>query len=334
VADEAALRGELAGRIMGFMLSQAVYVAAALGLADRLADGPRRVDELARETGADGDALYRVLRLLAGYRIFVEHDGRVFENNELSELLREGSGFREFALVFGRLIYPAWTETLRVVQTGEPSFPHVFEASWEQHLAANPEENTLFNRFMAGGPGAKEPQAEALADGVCADGDTVVDVGGGTGALLVELLGRRPDLRGIVFDLPHVAAEAEVFVRESGLAGRCDVVAGDFSDGVPEGADRYVLSHILHGLSDEPAVQLLRKIRSAIADRGRVLIFDGVVGPPNEPDMKLMDMLMLVLSGGKERTEEEWRPLLAAAGLELTRTQPVGWTKLLEATPR
>jgi len=333
VADEAPLRGELAGRIMGFMLSQAVYVAAALGIADRVAVGPRPVDELARESGADAEALYRILRLLAGHRIFVEREGRAFENSELSELLREEGGFRDFALVFGRLIYPAWTDTLRVVQSGDPSFPQVFGTSWEGYLAANPEENTLFNRFMAGGPGAKDPQAEALADGVCAEGDTVVDVGGGNGALLVELLRRRPDLRGVVFDLPHVASEAEELVRESGLSDRCEIVAGDFADGVPEGADRYVLSHILHGLPDEAAIDLLRRIRAAVADGGSLLIFDGIVGPPNEPDMKLMDMLMLVLSGGKERTEDEWRPLLAAAGFELVRTQPAGWTTLLEAVP-
>ena len=333
MADAAALRGELSGRIMGFMLSQAVYVAAALGIADLLADGPRPLDELARETGADRDALYRVLRLLAGHGIFVEHADQSFGNSELSELLADEGGFRHFALVFGRLIYPAWTETLRVVQTGEPSFPHVFGASWERHLAANPEDNALFNRFMAGRPGAKGPEAEALADGACAEGDTVVDVGGGTGALLVELLRRRPDLRGIVFDLPHVAAAAEDFVREAGLADRCEVVAGDFSDGVPEGADRYILSHILHGLPDADAGELLRWIRAAIGGDGRVLIFDGIVGPPNEPDMKLMDTLMLVLSGGRERTEEEWRQLLRAAGFELARIQRVGWTTLLEAGP-
>jgi hypothetical protein len=333
MTDEAALRAELAGRIMGFMLSQAVFVAAELGIADRLVNGPRPVGELARETDADADALYRILRLLAGYHIFVERDGRAFENGELSELLRDGRGFREFAVVFGRLIFPAWTETLDVVRSGRPSFPHVFGASWEEHLAASPDDNTLFNRFMAGGPGAKEPQAEALASDVCDEGNTVVDVGGGSGTLLVELLRRRPDLRGIVFDLPHVAAEAEACVRESGVADRCEVVAGDFADGVPEGADRYVLSHILHGLPDEDAIALLQRIRGAIADDGRVLVFDGIVGPPNEPDTKLMDMLMLVLSGGRERTDDEWRHLLEAGSFELTRVQPTGGVMLIEGAP-
>ena len=331
--DEGALRAELAARIMGFMLSQAVYVAAAFRIADRLADGARPVEELAREADADADALYRLLRLLAGYGIFVERDERAFENSELSALLREGGGFHEFALVFGRLIFPAWTETLRVVRTGEPSFPHVFGATWEGHLAADPEDNTLFNRFMAGGPGGKAAVADALAE-ACAEGATVVDVGGGNAALLVELLRRRADLRGIVFDLPHVAAEAEAFVAEAGLGDRCRVVAGDFASGVPEGADAYVLSHILHGMPNEEAVALLRRIGASMAAAGRVLILDGVVGPPNDPDMKLMDMLMLVLSDGRERTEAEWRRLLEDGGFELTRTQPAGRATLVEAVRR
>jgi hypothetical protein len=331
--DDAALRTEMAGRIMGFMLSQAVYVAAALSIADRLSDGARPVEELARETETDADALYRVLRLLAGHRIFVELDGRGFQNSELSELLREGRGFREFALVFGKLIFPAWTETLRAVETGEAAFPQVFGASWEEYLAQHPEENSLFNRFMAGGPGAKDPIAEAI-DGACAEGDTVVDVGGGNGALMSALLQRRPDLRAIVFDLPHVASEAKAHVRASGLDDRCAVVPGDFGSGVPAGAQRYVLSHILHGMPDEDAAELLRRVRDAIAEGGCVLIADGIVGPPNDPDMKSMDVLMLMLSGGKERTEEEWHELLGSAGFELARTQSAGWTTLLEAAPR
>ena len=331
--DEGAIRAELAGRIMGFMLSQAVYVAAELAVADRLADATRPVEELAREAGADAEALYRLLRLLAGYGIFVERDGRAFANNELSALLREPGGFRDFALVFGRLIFPAWTETLRVVRSGEPSFPHVFGTTWERHLAANADDNTLFNRFMAGGPRGKAAAAEALA-AVCAEGATVVDVGGGVGALLVELLRRRPDLRGIVFDLPHVAAEAEAFVHDAGLGDRCSVVGGDFVDGVPEGADTYVLSHVLHGMTNEDGARLLRKVRTAMAAGGRMLIFDGIVGRPNEPEMKLMDMLMLVLSGGRERTEEEWRRLLDDGGFKLASTRAAGGVTIVEAVPR
>jgi SAM-dependent methyltransferase len=330
--NEAALGGELAGRIMGFMLSQAVYVAAKLGIADGVANGPRSADELARETGADADALHRLLRLLAAHGIFVERAGRTFENSAQSELLREGYGFREFALVFGELIFPAWTETLRAVKTGEASFPHVFGARWEEYLAANPEANTLFNRFMAGSPGAKNPVADTIAGAGWRDGETVADVGGGNGALLIALLERVPNVRGIVFDLPHVAAEAEGRIRAAEMSDRCAVVSGDFAEGLPT-ADAYVLSHILHGLGDAGALELLSTIRSVAPD-GRVFIVDGIVAGPNEPGQKLMDLLMLVLSAGRERTDEEWRSLLGEASYELAVVHPAeAWAPVLEARP-
>jgi precorrin-6B methylase 2 len=275
---------------------------------------------------------YRLLRLLAGFGIFAEHDGRTFANSEQSELLREGPGsFREFALVFGEEFYPAFGATLAMVRTGEPAFDAVFGAGWDDYLAAHPDKSTRFNRFMQHG---KHELADTLATLDWRGDETVVDVGGGNGSLLVALLDRLPSLRGIVFDLPHVAAEAEAFVAEAGLGDRCRVVAGDFANGVPEGADAYVLSHILHGMPNEEAVALLRRIGASMAAAGRVLILDGVVGPPNDPDMKLMDMLMLVLSDGRERTEEEWRRLLEDGGFELTRTQPAGRATLVEAVRR
>jgi O-methyltransferase domain/Dimerisation domain len=331
--DDAALRGELAGRIMGFILSQAVYVAAKLGVADLLAAGPTPVEDLAAETDADEDALYRLLRLLAGYGIFTERDGCAFENTRLSELLREDGGFRDFALVFGELIFPAWSRTLHTVETGDPAFVEVFGARWEEHLAEHPEASALFNRFMAGRPGGKDSIAELLADDNWVGGETVVDVGGGNGALLIALLERRHDLEGVVFDLPYVAPEAEQRVRDAGLADRCRVVAGDFSEGVPEGADAYVLSHILHGLGDEDALELLRTIRRAGSPHARVLVVDGIVAPPNEPGMKMMDLLMLVLSAGRERTEAEWRLLFEDSGFELGRIRPYAFGSVLEAVP-
>jgi SAM-dependent methyltransferase len=327
-ADVAALRGELAARIMGFMVSQAVYVAAKLRIADLLADRRRSAPELADAAGAHPDALYRLLRLLAGYGIFVEHADGTFTNSAQSELLRDVPGsFRDFALVFGEHFYPTLGETLRLVQTGEPIYEAVFGAPWDEHLAANPEASARFNRFMASG---RDPLAAQLAAEEWRGDETVVDVGGGNGALLVALLERRPDLRGIVFDLPHVAAEAEERIRAAGLADRCQAVAGNFFDGVPEGGDVYILSHILHGYEHDRARDVLQRVRQAIADDGRLLIHDGVVAAPNEPGLKLMDLLMLTL-GGRERTEGEWRALLPAGGFELVEIQPAPYGNLLTA---
>lgn len=323
------VRAELAGRIMGFMVSQAVYVAAKLGIADLVADAPRRATELAEATGADDDALYRLLRTLAGNGIFVEHADGSFGNSELSELLRDRPGsFRDFALVFGEHFYPAFAETLRTVETGEPSFDAVFGAPWDEYLAARPADSTRFNRFMANG---KDELGKVLAAGDWGDGETVVDVGGGNGALLQALLERRPGLRGIVFDLPHVAAEARERIEAAGLSERCMVVAGSFFDGVP-GGDVYVLSHILHGCDDERAREILGRIRDVIEEDGRLLVHDGVVAPPNEPGMKLMDLLMLSL-GGRERTEEEWRALLAGGRFRLASIRPAVFGSILESMP-
>ena len=328
--NDPALRAELAGRIMGFMLSQAVYVAAKLEIADLLAERPRPTDELSRAAGVHEESLYRLLRLLAGYGIFVEHAERSFGNSALSELLREGPGsFREFALIFGEEFYPAFVRTLEAVETGDPSFDAVFGMRYDDYLEANPDASTRFNRFMAHG---KEALAELLAAEEWRGGETVVDVGGGNGALLHALLDRRPELRGIVFDLPRVVVEAEARMRSAGLSDRCKTLGGSFFDGLPAGGDVYVLSHILHGWEDDRARDILRAVRRAIADRGRLLIVDGVVAPPNEPGLKLMDLLMLSL-GGRERTEVEWRALLADGGFELREMRPAPFGSLIEAAP-
>jgi hypothetical protein len=321
-------RTELAGRIMGFMLSQAVYVAAKLGIADLVADAARPAPELAAAVDADADALYRVLRLLSGYGIFVEQE-EGFANSELSELLRDRPGSqRDFALIFGEEFYPAFGGMLHLVRTGEPSFDAVFGARWDDYLAEHPDKSTRFNRFMAGG---KAGFAEVLAAGEWRGDEVVVDVGGGNGALLLALLERRAGLRGVVLDLPHVAAEAEEQIRAAGLADRCRAVAGDYFEAVPDG-DVYVLSHILHGWDDERATQILGVIRRAMPAGGRLVVNDGIVAAPNEPGTKLMDVLMLSL-GGRERTKAEWRTLLRAGGFELGAIRPAPFGTFLEARP-
>jgi hypothetical protein len=318
---------ELAQRIMGFMVSEAVYVAAKLDVARLIGDRTVGIDELAAGTGSDADRLYRVLRLLSAHEIFEERDGRSFANSESSRLLVER--FRDFALVFGEEFYPAFAELPLTVRDGTPAFEAFAGKTYYEHLAADGGASTRFNRFMASG---KEAHAARLADGWSwRGGETVVDVGGGNGALLIGLLGRRPELRGVVFDVPHVAVEAEERVRAAGVGDRCQVVAGDFFDGVPA-ADTYVLSGILHGWDDDGASRILENVRRAIARGGRLFLCESVVAGPNEPGGKMMDLLMLAVSGGRERTEDEWRTLLARTGFQLTelRLDP---PSVLEARP-
>jgi len=243
---------QLTARLLGFVVSQAVYVAAVLGIADLLAAGPRSATALAADTGADPDGLYRLLRLLAGHGIFVELPGGRFANSAHSELLREMPGsLRALAVAVGEGGYPALGATRRMIQTGQPAFEVVFGAVSEERLARDPAASRRFNRLVAA---RKRALVEVLAERAWAGTETVVDVAGGNGALLLGLLERRAGLRAIVFDLPYLVAEAAERIEAAGLADRCQTVAGSFFQGVPAGGDVYVLAYVLHGWDDPHAL--------------------------------------------------------------------------------
>jgi hypothetical protein len=307
------------GLMKGAMATQALHVACRFGVADRLVAGPRPVADVAAESGADADALYRFLRALATEGVFAEEEPRVFSNTRASELLRTDGGERwhEFSLQFGDDWYRAFAEAPHAARTGAATFPLVFGASFEERLAADPERLALFNRSMEAGASERISRIAELPW----DAELVVDVGGGTGAMLAELLDRHPRIRGVLLDLPEVADEAKRRFAERGLAARTTVVGGSFFDGVPAG-DAYVLARILHGCDDEGATTVLRNIRRAARSRARVLVLDAVLPEGNEPHgNKWLDLLMLVLSGGRERDEAEWRYLLVDAGLRPVRVE-------------
>jgi hypothetical protein len=301
----------------GAMATKAVGLMADLGIADQLAGGRRHVSEIAAEVGASEDALYRFLRALASDGVFVEEEPRVFANTELSELLitDRADSWRDFAHLFGDVWYQTFVDAGDSLTSGEPAFPQRFGSDFWSWLAEHADDGAAFNRAMASGT---EQQIDPLVEVDWRDGETVVDVGGGNGATLVALLRRRPSLRGIVFDLPETARDAEVVVAESGLSDRCTVVAGSFFEIVPPG-DAYLLGAILHDWDDEHATRILRTIRTAAPPDARVIIRDAVIPPDNEPHgNKWLDLLMLVLLRGRERTEEEWRALLADADFDVT----------------
>jgi O-methyltransferase/methyltransferase family protein len=311
---EAQPQAVLWGLVKGAMATQALHVACRFGVAERLAHGPRPVIEIAAEAGADADALYRFLRALATEGVFAEEEQGVFRNTAASELLRTGTEERwhEFALQFGDDWYRAFADAPHAAKTGDPTFPSVFGVRFEERLQADPERLATFNRSMEGGAAERAARIAELPW----NAELVVDVGGGTGTMLVELLRRQPRLRGVLFDLPEVAAEAEQRIAASGLSSRCDIV-GSFTDGVPQG-DAYVLSRILHGCADETATAVLGNIRGAARPGARVVILDAVLPEGNEQHGgKWLDLLMLVLSGGRERTAAEWRALLEGAGLRV-----------------
>jgi SAM-dependent methyltransferase len=304
--------------LRGAMATKAFGIAADLGVADSLADGPRRVDDIALDGGADADTLQRILRALASDGVFAEDEPGFFRNTEASELLRRdrANGWPEFAHLFGSVFYEAAGTT--DPRAGEPTFERKFGTDFWSWLAANPDERAAFDAAMAG-----EGRMGRVAEVDFRGDETVVDVGGGNGAKLRELLELRPGLRGIVFDLPETVRDEAVFVD------RIEFVAGDFFESVPAG-DVYILSAILHDWDDECARAILRTIRTAAAPDARLLVVESVISPGNEPQgAKWLDLLMLVL-GGRERTETEWRSLLEGAGFRIEQIED----GLIQATCR
>jgi hypothetical protein len=294
-----AVRGAITTRALGIVVD--------LGVPQALARGPRRVDELARETGANPDTLHRLLRALATDGIFAEDDTGAFRHTPASELLLEGWG--DFAHLFGDV----WLHAVAALDTaGGATFPRLHGTDFWSWLAANPTERAAFDRAMEQG---WEGSLDRLATVEWRDGETVVDVGGGNGTLLLALLERHPSLNGIVFDLPETARD------ESRFGDRCTFVAGSFFDSVPRG-DVYVLSAILHDWSDERATAILRTVRAGAPPHARLVLLEGVVAAGNEPNgQKVLDLLMLALFDGRERDEAQWRALLDTGGWEPTRLE-------------
>jgi hypothetical protein len=296
--------------LRGAMTTKALGIVADLDIAERLADGPRPVTELAQEAEVDADVLHRILRALASDGIFAEEEPGLFRSTEASELLLR-DGWKAFAHLFAGVFYEAVGDLDRAARTGSATFPDTFGDDFWSWLRARPEERALFDQAMAGG---KEWKVQRLAEVEWRDGETVVDVGGGNGALLVELFRRRPGLRGIVFDLPETERDESMFGDD------IEFVAGSFFERVPPG-DAYVFSRILHDWDDERATAILRTVSASARPDARVLIAESVIAPGNEPQgAKWLDLLMLV-SSGRERAERDWRVLLEGAGLEPVRIE-------------
>jgi hypothetical protein len=294
--------------IRGALGTKALGIAADLGVADALATGPQSVAELSKENGADADTLHRILRALASDGVFAEDEPGVFRNTDASELLRgdDADTWREFAHLFGEVFYPAMG--LLDVRLTDVPFARAYGTDIWSWFATKPDERSNFDKAMEGG---QAERADRLAALEWREDETVVDIGGGTGRLLRDLLERRPELRGIVFDLP----EAD---RDRTVSGdRIAFASGSFFELVPAG-DVYVLSKILHDWDDERAAAILHTVRAAAPDEARLLVLDSVVPPGNDAaGVKWLDLLMLVLQNGRERTESDWRALLEGTGFRV-----------------
>ncbi len=328
-ADDVEIRGQLFDMLAGFMRTQALSTVAKLGIPDIVSTEALDVAAIADAVGAHEPSLYRLLRFLATEGVFAEVEPRRFAATALSDGLRTDARLstRWLAIMFGSEQYRCWGESLYSFSSGEPAFEHVHGQPFFEFLVTHPEASTNFNRAMAAGTQARVAPLQAYDwRGI----GTVADIGGGTGAALTAVVSSQPHLRGVLFDLPSVAPGAKEIFRREGIADRCTIVAGDFFvDPLPP-ADVYVLSQILHDWSDERASSILRNCRRALGADDRLLLVEGVVPEDRKPDfMKLFDLHMLVLLGGKERTVTEWRALLDSAGFTLEAIS----TGLLEARP-
>ncbi len=311
---------QLMQMISGYWISQAIYTAAKLQIADLLENGPLPIDQLAARAQANEDYLYRVLRALASVGIFEEIPNRTFQLTAKADLLRSQhpQSFKPMALLMGEEHYHAWGRLADGVKTGTQPFQAMYGMGVFEYFQQHPEVSEVFNGAMTA---MVKNIHSAVIDHYDFSGiNTLVDIGGGHGQLLALILNKYPHLKGILFDLPHVAQGAVEPLKAAGLADRCTIESGDFFQAVAPGGDAYIMGHIIHDWDDERSLTILRNIHKVIADNGKVLLVESVVPEGNKPGMaKFMDLNMLVMTGGRERTEEEYRALFAQAGFKLTR---------------
>jgi hypothetical protein len=310
--------------LTGYWISQSLYVAAKLGLPDLLESGPKRPEDLAHATGTHAPSLYRLLRApLASVGVFNEKPDGTFTQTPLSAGLRSSptGAQRAMAIMMGEEHYRAWGELLYSVQTGKPAFDHLFGKPIFNYLAEHPEQARIFDDAMTGVHGAETRAMLNAYD--FSPINTLVDVGGGNASLLSVVLQQHRTMNAVLFDRPDVVENARANLRRAGLEARCKVVGGNFFESVPEGGDAYLLRHIIHDWDDAQALTILRNCRQAMKAKTRLLLVESVIPPGNNPFFgKLLDLTMLVLPGGQERTEAQYGELFAGAGFRLSRIVP------------
>lgn len=313
-------RVQVVSLALGYVVGQALHTAAKLGIADQLAGGPRHLDDLAAAVGAHGPSLYRLLRTLAGAGVFAEDEAGYFRLTPLAETLRSDLPDSVRAAVIWvsePLHYGSCGELTESVVTGRPAFDSIFGMPYFDRLVADPEAGRIWDEGMACFSGMENtPIARAYDFPAQA---RVIDIGGGQGGFLAEVLKINPTVRGVLFDLPEVVKSPQAIIA-AGLADRCETIGGDFFTALPPGGDLYLFKRVLHDWDDATCIALLRRCHEAMPPEARLLVVDAVIPPGNEPHpAKIVDLVMLSVLPGRERTEPEFRDLFTAAGFRLTR---------------
>jgi hypothetical protein len=316
-------------------VSAIVYAAAKLGIADLLADGPKTAAELAPATGTHAPSLHRLMRTLASLGILTDL-GQKFGLTPLGEALRTGApgAARSTLLAFcGPAVWHCWEEIIYSLETGKTAFEKVAGMPLFDYFAEHADLASFFSDAMVGFHGAEPPTVAEAYD--FSRLGTVVDVGGATGNMLSAILTRHPNVRGVLFDLPHVVTDARALLEARGVADRVTIESGSFFERVPAGGDAYVLSHIIHDWSEEQCLTILGHCRAAMKPDARLLIVETVLPEGDTPHQgKVQDIVMLVLPGGQERTEAEYASLLGKARFRLNRVVPTASVvSVVEAIP-
>jgi hypothetical protein len=311
--------------VSGYWLSQSIYVAAKLGIADLLQHGPQSCQELANQTDSNVSALYRLLRALASVGVFRETETQVFTLTPLAEHLCSDHplSVKATAIMLGETPhYQAWGQALYSVKTGKPAFDHHFGMGVFEYFKSHPEDAEIFEQSMNSFSLSEEKAILSVYD--FSDLKTLVDVGGGYGEMLGTFLQQYPDHLGILFDEEYVITHCQPTLEKHGIVNRCQAVSGNFFESIPPGGDAYLLKHIIHDWDDERAIKILKNCCNVLDNHSKVLVMEMVVPDGNVPSSsKMLDLNMLVMCpGGKERTKEEFEDLFTKAGLKLNRIIP------------
>jgi len=309
----------------GYMASSCLYAAVTLNIADYLTSGPKGIADLAKSSGANEDALYRTLRLLASLGIFGEVSPRTFALTPAADLLRRDApntlrGMAGF--LPDPFHYRVYGEIMHSVMTGKPAGDKAVGMPIFEYFEKNPEYSRVFNDAMTS---MSAPTANAAIEAYDFSGiGTLVDVAGGHGEVLMQILKACPNVRGILADLGHVVDGAKPRIKSAGLSDRLQAVACDFFQSVPEGGDAYIMKHIIHDWDDERASLILKNIGKAMgAKKGKVILLESVIAAAGAPDFgKFLDIEMLLLPGGRERTADEFRSLFERSGFQMTKVVP------------